>query len=208
MITSLQFVSITDFILSLLCIFLAGILFGKAKTLKKEAKLLCYFFFFAGLAAFAGGIDHGFSEPINQRFIPTTITYLCVAIATFFIFKYTIRTFFKGRLLKALEIVAFIQLLSFVIASFYYHNFILVVANYSPILLLFFVMNVVHLKRGKSEVNFTLFCVILILATLVQVLEIGLSETINSDTLYHIIAFIAYFFLYFGVSNLKLSNEV
>ena len=207
MINSLQFVSITDFILSLLCIFLAGILFGKAKTLKKEAKLLCYFFFFAGLAAFAGGIDHGFFEPINQRFIPTTITYLCVALATFFIFNYTIRTFFTGRLLNTLKILAIIQLLGFAIASFYYHNFILVVGNYSPILLLFFAMNVIYFKRGKSEVNFTLFCIILIIATLVQVLRIRLSETINSDTLYHIIAFIAYFFLYFGVSNLKLSSN-
>ena len=203
MINSLQLVSITDFILSLLCIFLAGILFGKAKTLKKEAKLLCYFFFFAGLAAFAGGIDHGFFEPINQRFIPTTITYLSVALATFFIFNYTITTFFKGGVVSVLRIIAIVQLLGFAIASFYYHNFILVVANYSPILLLFFAMNVRFIKRGKSEVNFMVFCVILILATLVQVLEIGLSETINSDTLYHIIAFIAYFFLFFGVSNLK-----
>jgi hypothetical protein len=207
MINSLQFVSITDFILSLLCIFLAGILFGKAKTLKKEAKLLCYFFFFAGLAAFAGGIDHGFFEPINQRFIPTTITYLSVALATFFIFNYTIATFFKGGVVSVLRIIAIVQLLGFSIASFYYHNFILVVANYSPILLLFLAMNSINIKKGKSELNFTLFCVILIIATLVQVLGIDLSETINSDTLYHIIAFVAYFFLYFGVSNLK-PNEV
>ncbi|MDG1954656.1 MAG: hypothetical protein P8I51_07165 [Polaribacter sp.] len=207
MINSLQFVSITDFILSLICIFLAGILFGKAKTLKKEAKLLCYFFFFAGLAAFAGGIDHGFFEPINQRFIPTTITYLSVALATFFIFNYTIATFFKGGVVSVLRIIAIVQLLGFSIASFYYHNFILVVANYSPILLLFLAMNSINIKKGKSELNFTLFCVILIIATLVQVLGIDLSETINSDTLYHIIAFVAYFFLYFGVSNLK-PNEV
>ncbi len=207
MINSLQFVSITDFILSLLCIFLAGILFGKSKTLKKEAKLLCYFFFFAGLAAFAGGIDHGFFEPINQRFIPTTITYLSVALATFFIFNYTIATFFKGGVVSVLRIIAIVQLLGFSIASFYYHNFILVVANYSPILLLFLAMNSINIKKGKSELNFTLFCVILIIATLVQVLGIDLSETINSDTLYHIIAFVAYFFLYFGVSNLK-PNEV
>ena len=61
-------------------------------------------------------------------------------------------------------------------------------------------MNLIHIKNSKREYYFTLFCLILIIATLVQAFEIKLSNTINGDTLYHIIAFIGYLFLYKGVN--------
>ena len=62
-------------------------------------------------------------------------------------------------------------------------------------------MNLLNRKKSKSEFNFTLFCIIMILATLVQVLEVKVSENINGDTLFHIIAFIAYLFMFKGVKE-------
>jgi len=200
MVSALELVSLSDFVLSALCLFLSGLLFGKVKSHLSTYAMLCYFFLFAGLSAFMGGIDHGFFEPINQRYFPRTLTYLFVATATFFLFKYTVFTFFKGKVKRLLLILAYLQLIGFMISAFFYHNFILVVANYAPILLLFFIMNLIHIKNSKREYYFTLFCLILIIATLVQAFEIKLSNKINGDTFYHIIAFIGYLFFYKGVN--------
>jgi len=207
MVSALELVSLSDFVLSALCLFLSGILFGKVKSHLSTYAMLCYFFLFAGLSAFMGGIDHGFFEPINQRYFPRTLTYLFVAAATFFLLKYTIFTFFKGKVRRLLLILAYLQLIAFMISAFFYHNFILVVANYAPILLLFFIMNLIHIKNSKREYYFTLFCIILIIATLVQAFEIKLSNNINGDTFYHIIAFIGYLFFYKGVNVIYRNNS-
>lgn len=206
MVGSLELVSISDFVLSALCLFLSGILFGNIRSYSSRSGMLSFFLLFAGLSAFMGGTDHGFFEPINQRYFPRTITYLFIAAATFFILNYTIMTYFKGKESRILVIIAYIQLIAFIISSFFYHDFLLVVANYSPILFLFFIMNLLHFKRSKSESYFTFFCVLMIIATLIQVFEIKISNRINGDTLFHIIAFISYLFLFKGVKEISSSD--
>ena len=119
MINDLQLVSLSDFILAIQCIFLAGFIFGKIKTHTSRAGMLGYFLFFAGLSAFMGGIDHVFFEPIGQRYYPRTFTYLFVAAATFFIFKYTIVILTRGKIRAFLTGFAYVQLITFIINSFY-----------------------------------------------------------------------------------------
>ena len=90
MVSALELVSLSDFVLSALCLFLSGLLFGKVKSHLSTYAMLCYFFLFAGLSAFMGGIDHGFFEPIDQRYYPRTFTYLFVALLQFIpSFEYT-----------------------------------------------------------------------------------------------------------------------
>jgi len=204
MITPLQLVSITDFILGALCLLLAGILFGKSNnfSISKPSAKLILFVFFVGMAAFMGGLDHGFFQPIDQRFIPTTFTYLFIALATFFLFKYTIQIFFSEKMGKILSIIAYLQLAFFVVSSFYLHNFLLVIANYSPILMLFFTLNIIHIKSKKGNLNFILTCITIIIATLVQTFGFQISEFLNAETMYHTIAMIAYVIYYFGVTEI------
>jgi hypothetical protein len=98
MINALQLVSLSGFILAIQWVFLAGTIFCKIKSHSSSPRMLGCFLFFAGLSALMGGIDYGFFEPVNQRYYPRTFTYLFVAAATFFIFKYTIVTFTKGKI--------------------------------------------------------------------------------------------------------------
>ncbi len=204
MITPLQLVSITDFILGTLCLFLAGALYGKSQdfSFSKPSSKLVLFIFFVGLAAFMGGLDHGFFQPIDQRFIPTTLTYLCIALATYFLFEYTIQTFFSEKTGKILSIIAYLQLVIFVVSSFLLHNFLLVIANYSPILILFFTLNIIHLKSKKGNLYFIITCITIIIATLVQTFGFQFSLFLNAETMYHTIAMIAYVVFYFGVSEI------
>lgn len=204
MITPLQLVSITDFILGTLCIFLSAVLYGKSNhfSLSNYSAKLILFVFFVGMAAFMGGLDHGFFQPIDQRFIPTTLTYLFIALATFFLFKYTIQTFFSEKTGKILSIIAYLQLAFFVVSSFYVHNFLLVIANYSPVLILFFTLNMIHLKSKKGNLYFIITCITIIIATLVQTFGFQFSLFLNAETMYHTIAMIAYVVFYFGVAEI------
>lgn len=206
MINELQLVSLSDFIISIQCVFFGGMIIGNRSVKKSTPKLLGYFVLFAGLSAFMGGIDHGFFEPIEQRYYPRLLTYFFVAFATFFIFRYTILVFFSKPIARILLVLSFVQLGAFIISSFFSTNFLLVVSNYAPILLLFFVLNLIHINKNQSHLYFVIFCILLILASLIQVLEIDLSELINSDTFFHFVAFIAYFFLFQGIRKLEESS--
>lgn len=198
MITALAFVSLSDFILGLLCVYLAGNLFGSLDQHFSRFGIAAYFLLFAGLAAFMGGIDHGFFEPIHQRYYPRTLSYIMVALATFMLFNYVIKTYVKLSLQGILHAVSVLQLIAFCVASFYVHNFLLVVGNYAPVLLLFFILNTLHHKQTKSAWYFMWFSIILIVATLIQVFEVGITEKINGDTLFHMVAVVAYLFFFKG----------
>ena len=67
MINALELVSISDFALSMVCLFLAGLTLGNGKTNKSPDKFLGYFILFVGLSAFMGGLNHGFFEPLHRR---------------------------------------------------------------------------------------------------------------------------------------------
>ena len=207
MINALELVSISDFALSMVCLFLAGLTLGNGKTNKSPDKFLGYFILFVGLSAFMGGLNHGFFEPLHQSYYPRLLTYVFAAAGTFFIFSYTIKVFTKGKILNILNIVSYIQLIGFVLASFYIDNFILVIGNYTPILFFFFMMNLLNLKKGKREQYFSLFFLIMALGTIVQITKISASDLINNSTLFHTIVLIGYIILYFGIQQKKASNR-
>jgi hypothetical protein len=208
-INPLQLVSITDFILAAICLFIAGALYGKSNpfALSNLSSNLVLFIFFVGMAAFMGGLDHGFFQPINQRFIPTTLTYLSIAFATYFLFTFTIKQFFNQKLSTILSVIAILQLVVFVCLSFYIHQFELVIANYSPVLLLFTILNAIYLKSKKGSVYFLITCITIVIATIVQFAGIQISPLLNGDTLYHLIAMLAYIIFYFGVLGLIKSEQ-
>lgn len=202
MIGALELVSISDFVLSALCMFLAGVLFGQLRSHSSGYGAICYFLLFSGLAAFMGGLDHGFFEPIGKRYVIRTMTYIFIAAATYFLLRYTIMAFFKGQLRRILLSAAIVQLVVFVFMAFRTHDYMLAIGNYAPVLLLFFVMNLIHVKRSMTELLFVLFCATSVVATLVQVLDVGLPG-MNGDTLYHVIGLLAYALVYMGGRSIE-----
>ena len=206
MINALELVSISDFALSIVCLFLAGLTLGNGKTNKSPDTYLGFFIIFIGLSAFMGGLNHGFFEPLDQSYYPKLLTYIFAAGGTFCIFSYTIKVFTKGKVANILTIISYVQLVGFVLATFYIDNFILVIGNYAPILFFFFIMNFLNFKRGKREQYFSLFFLIMTLGTFVQVAKIDASELINNSTLFHSIVLVGYFILYVGIQQKKSSN--
>lgn len=206
MINALELVSISDFALSIVCLFLAGLTLGSEKTNKTPDNFIGFFILFVGLSAFMGGINHGFFQPLQQSYYPKLFTYIFAAGGTFCIFSYTIKVFTKGRIANILTIVSYIQFVGFVLASFYINDFLLVIGNYGPILLFFFLMNVINFKKGKKEKYFTFFCIVMNVGTFVQVAKINISELINNSTLFHIIVLFGYIIMYFGIQQKRSSK--
>ena len=62
MINALELVSISDFALSIVCLFLAGLTLGNSKTNKSPDTYLGFFIIFIGLSAFMGGLNHRSEE--------------------------------------------------------------------------------------------------------------------------------------------------
>ena len=76
MINALELVSISDFALSIVCLFLAGLTLGNSKTNKSPDNSLGFFILFVGLSAFMGGLNHGFFEPLHQSYYPRLLTFI------------------------------------------------------------------------------------------------------------------------------------
>ena len=207
MINALELVSISDFALSIVCLFLAGLTLGNGKTNKSPDNSLGFFILFIGLSAFMGGLNHGFFEPIPQSYYPRLLTYIFAALGTFSIFNYTIKVFTKGKTAYVLTIISYIQLVGFVLATCYVNNFMLVIGNYAPILFFFFIMNFINFKRGKREQYFSLFFLVIFTGSFVQITKISISDLINNSTLFHSIVLIGYLILYAGIRQKKSSNR-
>ena len=201
MINALELVSISDFALSIVCLFLAGLTLGNGKTNRSPDTYLGFFIIFIGLSAFMGGLNHGFFEPLDQSYYPKLLTYIFAAGGTFCIFSYTIKVFTKGKVANILTIISYVQLVGFVLATFYIDNFILVIGNYAPILFFFFIMNVINFKKGKKEKYLTFFCIVMNLGTCVQLTKINISELIHSSTLFHVIILFGYIIMYYGIQQ-------
>ena len=201
MINALELVSISDFALSIVCLFLAGLTLGNGKTNKSPDTYLGFFIIFIGLSAFMGGLNHGFFEPLDQSYYPKLLTYIFAAGGTFCIFSYTIKVFTKGKVANILTFISYVQLVGFVLATFYIDNFILVIGNYAPILFFFFIMNVINFKKGKKEKYLTFFCIVMNLGTCVQLTKINISELIHSSTLFHVIILFGYIIMYYGIQQ-------
>jgi hypothetical protein len=154
-----------------------------------------------------GGLNHGFFEPLDQSYYPKLLTYIFAAGGTFCIFNYTIKVFTKGKVANILTIISYVQLIGFVLATFYIDDFILVIGNYAPILFFFFIMNFINFKRGKREQYFSLFFLVIFTGSFVQITKISISDLINNSTLFHSIVLIGYLILYAGIRQKKSSNR-
>ena len=152
MINALELVSISDFVLSIVCLFLAGLTLGNGKTNKSPDTYLGFFIVFIGFSAFMGGLNHGFFQPLDQSYYPKLLTYIFAAGGTFCIFSYTIKVFTKGKVANILTIISYVQLVGFVLATFYIDNFILVIGNYAPILFFFFITKQVSVNNRQSSI--------------------------------------------------------
>jgi len=204
--TVLALTSVTNFLLAGEVLFLAGMAVRGPKTRFSAAWYWAWFLFLLGAAALIGGIDHGFFEPTHvPRYAIQRFTWLLLAAMTFALLMTVVRQFFPERWQRILRYIALIHLAAFTIAILMVDNFLVVVVNYAPVLLLFLVMNLRGIGCGAGSWDLAAGLLILAAASVVQALGVDSLSPLDHNGLYHLISMIGVVFLYRGGRRLRVA---
>jgi hypothetical protein len=152
----LMVTSLTDFVLAGEILFLAGMTVVRAKARYSAAWYWSVLLLLFGIAAMAGGIDHGFFEPAHlPRYAIQRFTWLLLAGMTFNLLMTASRQFLPSRVQPLLLCIALIQFFIAAIAILMVDSFVVIVANYIPVLLFFLILNQLHRRDGKRSRELT-----------------------------------------------------
>jgi hypothetical protein len=201
---ALAITSITNFVLAGEVFFLAGMLAQKPKARFSAAWFWSGMMILLGLATLIGGIDHGFFEgPGLPRFFIQRLTWIVLGAMTFFLLMTIATQFFSRRAQRLFLIFGIIQFIADTIAVLLIDNFLVVILNYAPVMLLLLVMSLIDLKNGPGSRKMIAGILILFAASAVQGVGIDIFNLLDRNGLYHLVSMVAIVFIYLGGLHLR-----
>lgn len=204
--TALAVTAITNFILAGETFFVSGLLFARPKSPRSAAWFWQIAILLLAISALIGGIDHGFFEVVGQtpaRTIVQRTNWFFIGLLTLFVFLTTARQFFQPPARKALYVVAGLQLMIYTALILALDNFLVVIVNYAPVMLLLLVMSVRGLRDGTGSWAMIAGIVISFVASGVQAAGIDVLSPVDHNSLYHFGMMVAVAYLYLGSAQLK-----
>jgi hypothetical protein len=179
----------------------AGFLLGRTPFGASAAFFwgLAVLFLAAGLLV--GGLDHGFFEQKGNsrgRMIMQKATWICVGITTFFTLLTLLYQFAPVGWRVPIAIIGLVQFLVYCFFAFRIHNYLVVIINYAPILLILLVLNLTGLPSGSGSWWFIIGILISIAASVVQASGVDRFTPLDRNGLYHIVMMVAIVFLFAG----------
>ncbi|MBN2444213.1 MAG: hypothetical protein JXJ04_22810 [Spirochaetales bacterium] len=205
----LAMTSITNFLLSSETFFLTGLLFARHKSPGSASYSWQLVMLFLAIAALIGGIDHGFFEIQGDslaREIMKYITWIFLGIVTFLLALTIIKQYSQQSHHKILYLLALIQLIVNILLIFIVNNFLIVLVNYAPLMILMLIFNFINLKKGSGSWSMIIGILIGFIASGIQAAGIDIFTPINRDSLYHIGMMISVIFFYKAGLLLKTEN--
>ena len=204
--STLAITSITNFILAGEIFFLAGLMVRAPKARFSAAWFWGGALFLLASSALLGGIDHGFVEPAGlSRYLIQRPNWVVVGLATSCMLLTTARQFFSPRLQRPLLAVAAAQLVVYVSVVLLVDNFLVVVLDYVPVMLLLLGMSFRGLKQGTGSWQMIVGILVLVVASAVQSLRVDALSPLEHDGLYHVISMVGVVFMYWGGQRLKVT---
>jgi len=201
---ALAITSITNFVLAGEVFFLAGMLVQKPKARFSSAWFWSGMIVLLGLATLIGGIDHGFFEgPGLPRYCIQRLTWIVLGAMTFFLLMTIAKQFFSRKVQRLFLIFGIVQFTADTIAVLLIDSFLVVILNYTPVMLLLLVMSLVDLKNGPGSRNMIAGILILFVASAIQALGIDIFNPLNRDGLYHLVSMAGIIFMYLGGRHLR-----
>jgi hypothetical protein len=205
--TPLEITSITNFILASEIFLFAGLLLGKDIKRISAASFWGAALLFLGLGALFGGINHGFFEISEERAdmqkVAQQLTWISLGIMTFFIFLTAAFQFWSHKVRRIIIIVASIQLLGYAVAITFINNFLIVILNYAPVMLLFLILQFIGLKDGRGSILLIIGIIIGGIASGLQAGKVDYFSPLDRNGLYHVVMMVSAVFLYLGGLKLK-----
>jgi hypothetical protein len=203
---ALFFTSITNFILACEAFFLTGMLFARPKSRFSAAWFWQAALLALSVSALIGGIDHGFFEVSGQTPVRKVIehgNWFILGLLTLLAFLTTAKQFLNGRTRRAAYVLAAVQLAVFTGLDLTVDSFLIVIANYVPVMLLLLVLSAIGLKSAKGSPAMIAGIALAFIASIVQTLGVDIFSPFNRDSLYHTGMFIALIFMYLGGTKLN-----
>jgi uncharacterized protein DUF6962 len=202
--TAQAITAITDLLLAVEVFFLAG---RMSRTPKDRFSAAWYFsgvLLLLGVAAFLGGIDHGFFEPANMpRFLIQRSDWIVLGGVTFCLLMTMAKQFFPPKVQRVVSIVAVVQFLANAAAVLLADTFLDVILNYVPVMLLLLVMSFVGLRSGRGSPQMIVGILILFAASGVQSAGVDVFTPLDRNGVYHLVSMIGVAFMYFGGVQLR-----
>ena len=206
-------VALTDFVLAVECLVLAVLLLRKDAADRRIRNRFVVFFSALGIAAFAGGLSHGFLH--DQYPVPDQIAWSIslLAIGLVGLAGWYIGAWYMERLVLARRLVQATSLL-FVLYCFvvvlYNNSFYMAILFYLPATLFLLLLLVTrYVKRNDSSVLPGIAGLLLALfAAGVQQSDLVIHPVwLNQNVLYHLLEFVAILLLYVFASRVSQHRE-
>jgi hypothetical protein len=203
-VTVLAVTSITNILLASVVFFLAG---RMSRAPKERFSAGWYFtgvLLLLGVAALIGAVDHGFFEPAGlPRYAIRCADWIVLGGVTFCLLMTTARQFFAPRVQRILLIIAVIQFIADTAVVLLVDNFLDVILNYVPVMLLFLAMNIIGLRNGTGSMQMIVGILILSAASAIQAAGWDALSPLDHNGVYHLVSILGVMFLYLGGESLK-----
>jgi|WetSurMetagenome_2_1015567.scaffolds.fasta_scaffold149862_2 hypothetical protein len=184
----------------------AGFLLGRFPPSASAAFFWALAMLFLAAGLFLGGLDHGFFEPkgnTRNRMIMQKLTWICAGIMTFFTLLTALDQFAPKELFFPFFLAAIFQLAIFSVLAIRFNNFLVVIINYAPVILLLLILNLVGLSSGSGSISMILGILISIAASAFQALGVDRFSPLDRNGLYHFLLMAALIFFFRGGLTLK-----
>lgn len=203
---TLAITSVTNFVLASELFFLAGLMVRTPKARFSAAWFWAGAMLALATSALIGGIDHGFVEPAGlSRYWVQRPNWIVVGLATFCMLLATSRQFLAPRWQRPVLVLGTIQLVAYAILVLQVEDFRIVIANYLPVMLLLLVLSIRGTRYGGGSWQMVAGILLLLAASLVQVLRVDVFSPVSGDGLYHLISMAGVVFMYWGGQRLKVT---
>jgi hypothetical protein len=198
---ALAVTAITDFMLAGEAFFFAGMLAGRVYGLLSAEGYWAGVLFFLAASALAGGVDHGFLEPYGEtalRVFMKRLTWIMIAALTLVAALSMCGRFLSGAIATVVSIAALVQFAVFCGLIFARDDFLVVVLNSAPVMLVLLVLNIAGLGNGSGSWQMIAGLLLSFVASGLQALGVDILHPLDRNGLYHVVLMTAVPFLYLG----------
>jgi hypothetical protein len=117
------------------------------------------------------------------------------------------RQFLPPSVQPIVTILGILQLGVFAVLVFTVGDFLVVIHNYAPVMLLLLVFSSLGLRTGTGSRSMITGLLILVVASAIQALGVDTFTPLDRNGLYHVISMAGVVFLYRGGLQLKVNGE-
>jgi multisubunit Na+/H+ antiporter MnhF subunit len=203
---TLAITSVTNFLLASELFFLAGLMVRTSMARFSAAWFWAGAILALATSALIGGIDHGFVEPAGlSRYWIQRPNWIVLGLVTLCMLLATSRQYLAPSWHRPILALGTIQLIVFTTLVLQVEDYGIVVANYLPVTLILLILSMRGTRYGGGSWQMVAGILLLLAASIVQVLRVNAFSPVSADGLYHLISMAGVVFMYWGGQRLKVT---